>query len=186
MSCPSVCINQIIATAIVTLLYTGFRCGELLGLTWDEVLPDALLVRRGVYLQDNKPTYDEMIAKTEGSIRKVPLQPFLLERIDRLPRNGQYVFGVNTGGLMHPRNFNRDYTTFFHKLREIHPECRHLSPHCCRHTYATLALAGGANIKVVGDILGHKDIKTTARYTHPDHAIMLQAVNNMHSLIRKK
>ena len=42
-----------------------------------------------------------------------------------------------------------------------------LTPHALRHTYATLAIERGANIKAVSQLLGHADVKTTLQlYTH--------------------
>ena len=38
--------------------------------------------------------------------------------------------------------------------------------HDLRHTYASLAAAGGASLPLIGAILGHRDVKTTAQYAH--------------------
>lgn len=175
--------NQVIATAIVTLLYTGLRRGELLGLSWDDLSEQYITINRGVYLENNRPVIKEYQAKTESSLRAVPLIPEVSALIYRLPRRGRYIFCVKSGGLMHPRNFSRDYDRFFDKLKSEYPDFRVLSPHCCRHTYATLTLAAGANLRVVQQLLGHTDIKTTSRYTHPDQHLLYQAAQEMSALI---
>lgn len=48
------------------------------------------------------------------------------------------------------------------KLAEIN---KSISVHCARHTFATLSLEKGIPIDVVGKLLGHKDLKTTAIYS---------------------
>lgn len=45
---------------------------------------------------------------------------------------------------------------------------RTLSPHKCRHTYATHAVRQGINIRIIQEQLGHKQITTTEIYTNVD------------------
>jgi site-specific recombinase XerD len=49
---------------------------------------------------------------------------------------------------------------------ELHPEARNICPHMLRHSFATHVLDHGAGVKEVKEILGHKCIETTVRYTH--------------------
>ena len=163
--------------SVVTLLLTGLRRGELLGLKWSDLSADTLSVQRAVYIENNHPRVLENVAKTEQSIRTVPLVPELSYLLHALPQRSQWIFGTSNGNLMHPRNFSRDYTRFFRQMQEAEPSVRLLSPHSCRHTFATLSLAAGANIRVVQDLLGHRNIKTTARYTHPDDTAKSSAVD---------
>ena len=174
--------NKNIAVGTGLLLLTGIRRGELLGLKWSDIKGDTLHIRRGVYTVDNMPVVDEYRAKTTKSIRDIPLLPEARAILHTLPQNHEFIFPSKTGGLIEPHNFNRGYFRFIEYINKTEP-LRRLTPHCLRHTYATLALSTGANLRTVQILLGHTDPKTTARYTHRDDTALIESARSVYKKI---
>lgn len=55
-----------------------------------------------------------------------------------------------------------------------------ISPHTFRHTFATHLIEGGANLRVVQDLLGHRSITTTELYTHLDQHYLRETLAQFH------
>lgn len=57
-----------------------------------------------------------------------------------------------------------------------------VSPHVLRHSFASALILGGADLRVVQDLLGHSSLETTQIYTHIEKKHLAQTINSYHPL----
>ena len=133
--------------AIRLLLLTGLRRNEVLTLRWRDVDLDA----RELKLEDSKT-----------GARVAPLSPEaarVLAGIPRVEGNPHVIPGQKPG--THLRNLNDPWDRIRRsaKLEDVRL-------HDCRHSFASRALALGEGLTMIGKLLGHTKVETTARYAH--------------------
>jgi len=182
-----------------TLLYTGMRRGELVGLRWSDVDLDRATVSVGrsvgVVMVDGHRTMNIGQTKT-GKARVVDLDAGTVGVLREwrkargvvglgLVRQSAYVFGQLDGGHMDPdtlsARFVRHLTSAGKALgTDAVPAVR---VHDLRHTHATALLRAGTPVKVVSERLGHSDVMTTLRvYQHVMPGMQAQAAETFAAL----
>jgi len=101
--------------------------------------------------------------KTDRALRTIALPEAALDVLGSMPRpldGHELVFKAPKGGHVRLRNFRR--RVWYRALADAGVERR--PPYQCRHTFATLALAAGADVYWVSRQLGHTDIGTTLKH----------------------
>lgn len=148
-------------------LETGLRLGELLSLTWPKIQLKNHQIRVSSIFDK---TLRKVVNRTKGKrIRVVGLGNELLSELSDLKRNSkeQWVFPNKFGNFMDPDNFRNRH--FYKDI--VKSGVRKIKIHDLRHTFSSHYMMNGGNIYDLQQILGHSDIKLTARYAHlsPDH-----------------
>lgn len=144
--------------AILELLYaTGIRVGELTALDLDD-LDDERQVVRVIGKGDKERTVPFGVPAREALTQWRRLgRPQLVAAA-----SGPALFLGRRGRRVDPRQVRRAVHTL---LRHV-PDAPDLGPHGLRHSAATHLLEGGADLRVVQELLGHASLATTQIYTH--------------------
>ena len=163
-------------------LATGLRRGELLGLKWEDIDLERgdLRVRRQVSRINGEVV--EAPLKTKNAYRTLPLAEdtvSVLKEQRKKVGNSPWVFPSPNGGPISP-------DSVLHMLHRVLkraglPKVRF---HDLRHTFATLALQNGVDVKTVSGMLGHFSAGFTLdTYAHITSAAQRQAAKTMENIL---
>jgi integrase/recombinase XerD len=158
--------------AMLELAYgAGLRVTELCGLTIDELqLDQELVVVRGKGDKQRVVPFGRAAGRALARYLDGG-RPLLLQG-----RVSPHVFVNARGGGI-------SRVGFFKNLKAHAAAAgiaRRVSPHVLRHSFATHLLEGGADLRLVQELLGHADIATTQVYTHVDTRHILEAHRAFH------
>ena len=165
-------------------LVTGLRKGELLSLQWSDL--DETNCTISVSKQASWDTEHQLILsrpKTGNSIREVSIPQDAVELLKqehaKHPDNPWMFPSSRTGEMYHP-----DSVVNLHKKILKDAGLEHIRFHDLRHTFATLALQNGVDVKTVSSMLGHYDAGFTLRtYTHVTRQMQQKAAEKMGSFM---
>lgn len=189
--------------AIVLAIGSGLRRGELLALRWSDIdlESSALRVNRALecvaivdpeHHEKRLPELKFKEPKTSGSRRSIPLPKFAVDRLRQHRREQKDRFDAlgiwrtheslvfdRAGEPWNPNTFGTEFAKRARKLK--------LPPvrlHDLRHSYATLMLESGVDLKTVSQALGHSTIRITAdTYAHVTPSMQQAAADRLDKML---
>lgn len=152
--------------AILEILYgTGMRLSELVGLDLDDFSPS----RRTLKVRGKGD-------KERHVVLGIPALEALQDYIayQRRPHDGKPALFLCKNGT---RISKQAVGRIVRRCGERGGLGKNITPHLLRHTFATHMLNGGANLRVLQELLGHADLRTTQIYAH----VTIQGLRNVYS-----
>jgi len=158
---------------IIVAMLTGIRIGELCALKWGNIDLNSEAIIINKTMQRIKDTDSTKISKTkiiidapksDSSIREIPVPEILLRKLEKFKANDNTYLLTNTTNYIEPRIYQRHFKSYL-----AESDIKDNNFHTLRHTFATMAIAKGVDIKTVSLLLGHTDVSfTMKRYVHPN------------------
>ena len=148
---------------VICALNTGMRKGEILGLTWQDIDFE----NRKITVRNTK----------NNETRVIPINQTLYQELCKLSEqsNGEYVF-ANRNGCP----FGDIKKGFSAALKRAGITDFHF--HDLRHTFGSHLVMQGVDLKTVQQVMGHKQIRTTMRYSHLSPEYVQQALERLDSV----
>lgn len=133
---------------VITALNSGMRKGEILNLTWDKV--------------DLKHGFILLEVTKNGERREIPINETLRQTLEALPRHikSPYVFWHGEDGKPY-QDIKKGFNSALKKA-----VIRDFKFHDLRHCFASHLIMAGCDLKTVQELLGHKTLTMTLRYSH--------------------
>ncbi len=168
--------------AIYILLNTGLRISEFTGLTMDDVdMDNDVIYVRHQLQRTSDMEYIVQTTKTVSGSRQIPMINDVKECFKRIiekrkpPKAEPIINGVKGFLYLDDDEMPKvalHWEKYFNHICEKHnkiykEELPNVTPHICRHTFATNMARSGMNPKALQILMGHADISTTLNiYTH--------------------
>lgn len=168
-----------VVTAAAIALHTGLRQGEVCGLRWRDYDKAAATLSVNESIGKASGTNYSKAPKTKSSIRKVPVSPQLAEMLERRHDamledlqaadmtlsasefDALYIVGYADGRFYSPTLISRGWKELSGAFGLVGTQGRPITFHDLRHSFATRAIAAGADVKAVAAVLGHTNAAIT-------------------------
>lgn len=147
------CRNDEVKRAFLFSCYTGLRISDVRVLTWSKVRGDRIHLKQ---------------VKT-GGVEYLPLSPQAKRLLGKRGKSDELVFDV-PAAQSSVNAIIKDWVA----CAEIG---KHVTFHCSRHSFATLALTYGADLYVISKLLGHRELSSTQVYAKIVDERKVEAVN---------
>ena len=161
-------------------LVSGLRKGELVALLWDDLdIENKTIFVSKQYVRNPNGELTLSRPKTETSVRRISIPQeavdLLIQEHSKHPDNQCMFPSPATGEMYHP-----DSVAKLHEKILKDANLEHIPLHSLRHTFATVALQNGIDVKTVSSMLGHYDAGFTLRtYTHTTRQVQNHAAETM-------
>ncbi len=167
--------------AIWELLYSsGLRVSELVGLDENDISLDRQEVR-----VVGKGRRERLVPVSAPALRALadyrPLRQRLLAARKSPNGDDKALFLNYRGGRLTRRGVELLITQTLLKAGSL----RKIGPHALRHSFATHLLDGGADLRSIQELLGHRSLSTTQKYTHVSLDHLMQVYDRAHPRARK-
>jgi integrase/recombinase XerD len=165
--------------AMLEVLYAcGIRVSELTGLRISNLYIDIGFIR--VLGKGNK---ERLVPIGEGAIKFLLFYLDERKQLENIDKKSEDIVFLNRRGKQLTRNM------IFLIVKEAAHAAgieKNVSPHTFRHSFATHLIEGGADLRIVQQLLGHESITTTEIYTHLDMNFLRETLRSFHPRMNRK
>ncbi|KKP35581.1 MAG: Tyrosine recombinase XerC [candidate division TM6 bacterium GW2011_GWF2_32_72] len=162
--------------AILELLYaTGIRCSELVSIK----IKDIDLEQKTIRIW-GKGSKERIVLFGEKAKEKI--QKYILKERNPIVSKDEYLFVGYHETTLTARTVQR-IIEMFRKFLKIEKQ---ITPHKIRHSFATHLLNQGVDLRMVQELLGHKSLASTEKYTHVSMEQLSEICNKIHPINKMK
>jgi len=160
--------------AVLELLYSsGLRVSELSGINTDDIhIKESLIKIKG---KGKKERIVPVGSKAIDAMKSYIIERMLLKSKERA------LFLNRMGKRLTERGVRRIVVKYARAIG-IHGR---IGPHTLRHSFASHLLQGGADLRVIQELLGHASLSTTQKYTHLDITHLMDVYDKAHPLAKE-